>query len=72
MTTLALGFISNGHTSPGVHNGGLLHDQTIAVETVNVAASVGQRNLVNFIGVQPYLALSAFQDGGRQALLQFE
>ena len=72
MTALALGFISDSDTSPRVDNGGLLHNQTITVQTVDVAARVGQGNFVNLIGVQPYLALSAFQDGGRQALLQFE
>ena len=72
MTTLALGFVSEGHTGARMHDRGFLHDQTIAVETGDIAARVGQGNLVDLVGVQPDLALSAFQDGRRQALLQFE
>jgi hypothetical protein len=40
------------------------------VQLVNIAARVGQGNFVDFVGVQPNLALSALKDGRRQTLLQ--
>ena len=55
-----------------MNHGGLLNNQTITVETRNVAARVGQSNLVNFIRVQPDLALSAFQYISGEALLKLE
>jgi hypothetical protein len=55
-----------------VHHRGLLHDETIFVELVNVSTTIRQRNFVDFIGVQPNLALSAFENVRREALLQFE
>lgn len=60
MTTLALGFVSQRNTGTRVHHSGLLHNQTITVQARNVTARVGQGNLVNLVGVQPDLALSAF------------
>jgi hypothetical protein len=72
VTTLALGFISQRNASTGVDNSRLLDDQTITVKTGNVAARVGKSNLVDFIGVKPDLALSAFQYIGREALLEFQ
>jgi hypothetical protein len=55
-----------------VYNGGLLNDQTITVETRNVSAGIGKGNLVDFVGVQPNLALTAFQDGSCEALLKLQ
>jgi hypothetical protein len=72
VATLALGFISQIDACTGVDNSGLLNNQTITVKTRDVAARVSESNLVNFIGVQPDLALSAFQYGGREALLKFK
>ena len=70
MTTLALRFISQGNTGTRVHNSGLLHDETISLEALNVATAIGQGNFVDFVGVQPNLALSALEDGSGEALLQ--
>ena len=53
-------------------NRGLFDDQTIAMKTVDVAAGVHQGNLVDFIGIQPDLALSAFQYGRSKAFLKTE
>ena len=72
MATLSLGLISQLNASTRVHDGRLLDDKTITVQTVDVAARVGQGNLVDFIGIQPNLALSAFQYGSGEALLKFE
>ena len=60
------------NTTSRVNNSRLLHDETILFQTSNVAARVGQRNFINFVGVQPNFALSAFEDGGREALLEFK
>ena len=46
-------------------DGGLLDDKTVAVEAGNVAAGVGQGDLVDFVGVEPDLALTALEDVGR-------
>ena len=70
VSALALGFIACLHTGTTVNNGGLLDNQTIAVQLGNVAARVGQGNFIDFIGVKPNLALSALKDGSRQALLE--
>jgi len=53
-----------------VNNSWLLDDQTITVQLGNITARVRQRNLVDFIGVQPDLALTALEDGSGQTLLQ--
>jgi hypothetical protein len=70
VSTLALGFVSELHTRTTVNHSGLLDDQTIPVQLVNIAARVGQGNFVDFVGVQPNLALSALKDGSRQTLLK--
>lgn len=53
-------------------NSGLLDDQTISVKAGNVASRVGKSNFLDFVGVKPDLALSALQDVGREALLEFQ
>jgi hypothetical protein len=55
-----------------VHHSGLFHDKTITVQLVDVTTRIGKGNFVDFIGVQPNLALAAFQNVGREALLQFQ
>jgi hypothetical protein len=55
-----------------VNNSRLLHDKTILLQTGNVAAGVGQRNFIDFVGVQPDLALSALEDGGSETLLKLK
>ena len=70
MTSLSLGFVSQADAVTGVHNGRLLDDETIPLQTGDVAAGVGQGNFVGLVGIQPNLALSAFQDGCREAFLK--
>ena len=55
-----------------MYNCGLLDNKTVTVKTGDIAARVGQSNLIDFIGVQPNLALSAFQDGSGEALLELK
>ena len=55
-----------------MNNSRLLHDETILLQAGNVTAGVGQRNFVNFIGIQPDLALSAFEYGSGEALLKLK
>lgn len=70
--SLTLGFVTKLNAGPRVHNGRLLNDQTVAVQLGNVASRVGEHNLIDLIGVQPDLALSALEDGSGEALLQFQ
>lgn len=72
VASLPLGLVSDTHTVTRVHNRGLLHDKTILLQPGDVAPGVGQRNLVNLIGVEPNLALSALEHGSGKALLQLE
>jgi len=72
VTSLSLCLKSGGHSASWVNNSRLLHDKTILLQAGNVAAGIGQWNFVNFIGVQPDLALSAFEDGGGEALLKLK
>jgi hypothetical protein len=61
MPSLPLGLVSEVHAGPRVHNNGLLDNKTITVEARNVPARVGQRDLIDLVGVEPDLALSAFE-----------
>jgi hypothetical protein len=72
MTTLALGRIALSYSVPRVHHGWFLHDKTILLQSGNIATGVGKRNFINFIGVQPNFTLAAFEDGGREALLELK
>lgn len=72
VTSLSLGLKSSSNTTSWVNNGRLLHDKTILLQTGNITTGVGQWNFVNFIGIQPDLALSAFEDGSGEALLKFK
>jgi hypothetical protein len=65
MTTLALGFIAELHACATVHNGRLFDDQSIVVQFLNVAATVRKRDFVNFVRVEPNLALAALEHVGR-------
>lgn len=62
VASLSLGRIVYPRSVSGVHNSGLLHDKSILFQTGNVATRVGQGNFIDFVGVQPDLALSALQD----------
>ena len=72
MSSLALGFIAQRDAGPAVHHDGLLGNESIRMELVNVAATVGQSNFVGFGRVHPNLALAAFENIRREALLQFK
>lgn len=72
MPSLSLGLVAEGNAGTGVDHGGLLDDKTILGKTGDVAAAVGQRDLVDLVGVEPDLALTALEDIGREALLELE
>lgn len=72
MPSLSLGLVAEGNAGAGVDNGGLLDDETILGQTGDVAAAVGQRDLVDLVGVEPDLALTALENIGREALLELE
>jgi hypothetical protein len=52
-----------------VHGDGLSDDEAICDELSDGLAGVGIRDLAGLIGIQPDLALSAADDGCREALL---
>jgi hypothetical protein len=56
-------------TRPGVHGDGLADDEAICDELPDGLAGVGVGDLADLVGIKPNLALSAADDGGRQALL---
>lgn len=56
----------------GVHGDGLLDDKAIGDVLADGLAGVGVGQLVDLVGVEPDLALSAAGDGCRQALLGAE
>ena len=72
VSSLSLGLVSQADASTGVHDGRLLDDETIPLQTSNVAARVGQGNFVGLVGIQPNFALSALEDGGGEALLELK
>ena len=72
MPSLSLGLIAEGDASAGVDDGRLLDDETVLGQAGDVAAAVGQRDLVDLVGVEPDLALAALEDVGREALLKLE
>jgi hypothetical protein len=72
VSTFALGFVAQLDARSRMHNRRLADDQTIPMQLGNVTARIGQGNFIDFVGIEPNLALTAFQDGGRQAFLQFE
>ena len=70
VTSLSLGLVSQANASTGVHDGRLLDNKTITLQTRDVATRVCQGNFVGLVRIQPNFSLSAFQDGGRKALLE--
>jgi hypothetical protein len=52
--------------------GRFLNDKSIPMQTSNIPTRIGERNFINFIGIQPNLALTAFQNGSRKAFLKFQ
>ena len=67
-----LGVVTNMHTSAGVHQLVLAHNQTVLDELTDVLAGVSEGDLVNLAGVHPHSALSALEDGSSESLLQFQ
>lgn len=55
-----------------MHRYGLADDEAICNELADGLAGVGVRDLADLIGIEPDLALSAADDGGRQTLLGSE
>jgi hypothetical protein len=55
-----------------VHGNGLANNEAIANELADGLTGVGVRDFVDFVGIEPDLALSATDDGSRQALLSTE
>jgi hypothetical protein len=53
-----------------VHGDGLADDEAIVDELADRLAGVGVGDLVHFVGVEPDLALSAADNGRREALLR--
>merc|ERR1712054_183513 len=72
VTTLALSRQVLPDAEPGVNLLWLLDHQTILSELANIQAGIRHADLVDFIGVQPDLALSALQNRCRQSLLELE
>ena len=70
MASLSLGLVSQAHAGTGVHHRRLFDNETIPLQARDVAAGVCQRNFVGLVGIQPNFALSALEDGGREALLE--
>lgn len=70
VATFALGFVPECHTSARMHHAWFLDDQAIAIELEDIAPGVGQRDVVDFIRVEPNLALAALQDRCGKPLLQ--
>jgi hypothetical protein len=59
-------------TSTGVHCDGLADNEAILDELADRLAGVGVGDFIDFIGIEPDLALAAADDGGREALLGAE
>lgn len=55
-----------------VHFAMYLDDEAIADQLADGLTGVGVRDLINFVRVQPNLALAAADHGGREALLSTE
>ena len=55
-----------------MHDTRLLHDEPILFQFEDITAGISQSNLIDFIGIQPDLALSAFEDGSGETLLKFK
>lgn len=53
-----------------MHDYGLANDKAIGNELADGLAGVGVGDFVDFVRVQPYLALAAADDRGREALLR--
>ena len=72
VSALTTGEVQLTGTGPRVHGDGLADDEAIADKLANGLTRVGVGNLGDLIGIEPDLALTASDDGRRQALLSAE
>lgn len=69
MATDSAGEVQLTSTGTRVHGDGLSDDEAIGDELADRLAGVGVGDLVDLVGVEPNLALTAAEDIGRKALL---
>lgn len=69
MATVAAGEVQLTGTGTGVHGDGLSDDEAIGDQLADRLAGVGVGDLVDLVGVEPDLTLTAAEDIGREALL---
>ena len=72
MTTDAAGGVQLTGTGARVHGDGLADDEAILDELADGLTGVGVGDFAGLVGVEPDLALSATDHGGREALLSAE
>ena len=72
MPTVPPRFIELSRPRARMHGHGLADDEAIGHELADGLARVGVGDFVDFIGVEPDLALSASDDGGGEPLLSAE
>ena len=72
VSSLALSLVAKRNTRSRMHDCRLLDNQTVTVQLGNIPAGVGKGNLVDFIGVEPNLALTTLEHRCGQTLLQSE
>lgn len=72
VSTDSAGGVQFPSTRTGVHSDGLADDEAIGDEFADGLAGVGVGDLVDLVGVEPDLALSATDNGRRKALLGTE
>jgi len=66
------GLVEGSGTGAGVHSDGLADDEAITDELADSLTGVGVRDLVDFVGIEPDLALAAADDRRGEALLSTE
>lgn len=69
MATNSSGGSQSTRAGAGVHGDGLADDEAILDELADGLARVGIGDFAGLVGVEPDLALSATDHGGREALL---
>jgi len=70
--SLPFGLVPELDAGPRVDDVGFPHDQSVPVQLVDVSTGIRQGDVVDLVGVQPYLPLPALEDARREALLQSE
>lgn len=72
MSTELAGSLEFASAGARVHGDWLADDEAIGNELADGLARVGVADLADLVGVEPDLALTAANDGGREALLSTE